>query len=43
MFDNSPILSERLSSDLTINQLRDGLSSITHRVTEIEALLSRKV
>lgn len=43
MFDNSPIPSERNTVDLTFSQLRDGLSSISHRVAEIESLLNKKV
>jgi hypothetical protein len=43
MFDIAPTPSDRSSPDLSLNQLRDGLASLTHRVGEIESLLSRKV
>jgi hypothetical protein len=32
MFDSTPMSSDRHSPDLTVNQLRDGLASLTHRV-----------
>ena len=43
MFDNTPIPSDRNNGDLSLNQVRDGVASLTHRVEQIEALLSRKV
>jgi hypothetical protein len=43
MFDNSSFPSDRNSGDFSLNQVRDGLASLTHRVGEIESLLSRKV
>ena len=43
MFDNSSLPSERNHNDLSLNHLRDNLSSLTHRVGEIESILSRKV
>ena len=43
MFDSTPIPSDRNSSDLSLNQLRDGLASLNHRVGEIESLFSKKV
>lgn len=32
MFDSTPMSSDRNSPDLNVNQLRDGLASLTHRV-----------
>ena len=43
VFDNTPSLSERSNADLSLNQLRDGLASITHRVGQIELLINKKV
>ena len=43
MFDKSALPSERTAGEQTLNQLRDGLSSLTYRMGEIESLLSKKV
>lgn len=43
MLDKSFLPSERTMGEQTINQLRDGLSSLTYRIGEIESLLSKKV
>ena len=43
MFDNSLEPSDRNNADISLNQVRDGLASLTHRVGEIEILLNRKV
>jgi hypothetical protein len=43
MFDQSSLPSERTKQEQNLNQIRDGLVSLTHRMGEIEALLSKKV
>jgi len=43
MFDKSVLPSERTAGEQNLNQLRDGLSSLTYRIGEIESLLSKKV